>query len=61
MVNMSAKFDEEAHNGLVYTLFTSVHCISIYVHCVLDLWPVTSEINKVYSLVIENKSAKFDE
>ena len=23
MVNMSAKFDEESHNGLVYIVFTS--------------------------------------
>ena len=30
MVNMSAKFDEEAHNGLVSIMFTSLFlCMSI--------------------------------
>ena len=59
IVNMSAKFDEKAHNGSV---FYRVHkLISIYVNSDLDLWPLTSKINRVHSLVIVNMSAKFDE
>ena len=59
MANMYAKFDEEAHNGSV---FYRVHkLISIYVNCDLDLWPLTSKINRVHPLVIVNMSAKFDE
>ena len=34
--------------------------ISIYVHCDLDLWPLTSKINRVHPLVMVNMSAKFD-
>ena len=30
---------------------------SIYVHCDLDLWPVTSKNNKVYSLTVVNVSS----
>ena len=106
MANMSAKFDQEAHNGLVAIVFTSLfpymsivtltfdlwppksigfilspwltclpslikkytmvyfYCvhkvISIYVHCDLDLWPLTSKINRVYPLIMVNMSAKFD-
>ena len=42
MVNMSAKFDEEAHNGFVSTVFTSLFpCISI-VTLTFDLWPPKS-------------------
>ena len=55
---MSAKFDEEAHNGLVYPVHK---LISIYIHCDLQLWPVTSKINRVYSLTMVNMSAKFDD
>ena len=57
MPNMSAKFDQEAHNGLVYRVHK---LISIYVHCDLDLWPLTSKINRVHPLIIVNMSAKFD-
>ena len=49
MVNMSAKFDKEIHNGLVYRVHK---LIFIYVHCVLDLWP---------PLTVANMSAKFDQ
>ena len=42
----------------------SLYCvhklISIYVHCDLDLWPLTSKINRVHPLVMVNMSAKFD-
>ena len=34
MVNMSAKFDEDAHNGCLYHVH---NIISTYVHCDLDL------------------------
>ena len=37
MVNMSAQFDEEAHNGLVAIVFTSLFPYIKYVNCVLDL------------------------
>ena len=36
MVNMSAKFDEEAHVGLVYIVFTSLFQ---YIP-----WPLTSDL-----------------
>ena len=43
MVNMSAKFDEEAHNGLVCIRFTAYfHTCSLYVLYDLDLWPPKS-------------------
>ena len=57
MVNMSAKFDEEAHNGVVANLFTSLF---LYMS-ILTFWPVTSKINRVYSLIMLNMSAKFNE
>ena len=56
MINMSAKFDEEAHNGLVSIRFTD------YFHiCPLWPWPLTSKINRVHPLTKVNISAKFDE
>ena len=58
MANMSAKFDEEAHNGLVYRVHK---LISIHVNCDLDLCPLTSKTNRVHPLVLVNMSAKFDE
>ena len=41
MVNISAKFDEEIHNGLVAIMFTSLFPYN-YVHYDLDLWPPKS-------------------
>ena len=35
--------------------------ISIYVHCDLDLWPLTSTINRVHPCTMANMSAKFDQ
>ena len=56
MVNMPAKFDEEAHNSLVCTRFTA------YFHtCPLWPWPLTSKINRVHPLTKVNISVKFDE
>ena len=43
MANMSAKFDEEAHNGLVSILFTSLHIVFPYMSIVtltFDLRPI---------------------
>ena len=34
--------------------------ISIYVHCDLDLWPLTSKINRVHPVIMVNMSAKLD-
>ena len=34
--------------------------ISIYLHCDLDLWPLTSKINRVHPLIMVNMYAKFD-
>ena len=39
MANMSAKFDEEAHNGLVYIMFTSLSLYVSIVTLTFDLWP----------------------
>ena len=55
---MSAKFDEEAQNGLVYRVHK---LISIYVNCDLDLCPLTSKIHRVHPRIIVNMSAKFAE
>ena len=61
MPNMSTKYDQEAHNGLVYRDHRVHKLISIYVHCDLDLWHLTFKINRVYPLTMVNMSAKFDE
>ena len=56
MVNMSAKFDEEASNNLVCIRFTA------YFHtCPLWPWRLTSKINRVHPLTMVNISAKFEE
>ena len=60
MINMSAKFDEEAHDGLVAIMFTRLFQF-LHVNCDLELWPLTSKINWVYPLTMANMSAKFDE
>ena len=39
MVNMSAKFDEEAHNGLVSIVLTSLFLYMSIVTLNFDLWP----------------------
>ena len=53
MVNMSAKFDEEAHNGLVSHLVTSLLPY-------MSIVTLTSKINRVHLLTMVNISAKFD-
>ena len=42
MVNMSAKSDEEAHNGLVAIVFTSLFLYMSIVILNFDLWPSKS-------------------
>ena len=42
MVNMSAKFDQEAHNGLVSIVFTSLFPYMSIVTLTFDLWPPKS-------------------
>ena len=37
MANMSAKFDEEAHNGLIYIVFTSSFPYTSIVTLTFDL------------------------
>ena len=54
MVNMSAKFDEEARNGLVTYLVTSLLPY-------MSIVTLTSKINRVHLLTMVNMSAKFDE
>ena len=58
MANMYAKFDEEAHNGLVSILFTSLFP---YLYSDLYLWPLTLKINRNHSLTLANMYAKFGE
>ena len=41
-MDMSAKFDEEAHNGLVSILFTSLFLYMAIVTLTFDIWPAKS-------------------
>ena len=50
---MSAKFDEDAHNGLVYWVHSSFPYVSTVT--------LTFKINRVHPLTMVNTSAKFDE
>ena len=70
MVNMSVKFDEEEHNILVSIVFMRRFRKNFptrkipdiqYIHCDIDLWPLTSKINGVYPFTMVNISAKFVE
>ena len=54
MVNMSAKFDEEAQNSWVSIMFTSLFPY-------MSIMTLTSKINRVHPLTMANMSAKFDE
>ena len=42
MANMSAKFDQEAHNGLIAIVFTSLFPYMTIVTLTFDLWPQQS-------------------
>ena len=61
MANMSAKFDKVAHKCQPFGFFCVHKLFSIYVYRDLDLWPLTSKINRVHPLIIVNMSAKFAE
>ena len=54
MVNMSAKFNEEAHNGLVLSVFTSLFPY-------ISIATLTSKLNRVHPLTMANTSGKFYE
>ena len=56
MANMSGKFDEEAHNGLVSIVFTS-----LFPYMSIVTLTLTSKINRVHPLTMANMSGKFDE
>ena len=45
MANMSAKFDEEAHSGLVSIMFTSLLPYMFIVTLTFDLWPPKSIVS----------------
>ena len=49
MINMSAKFDEEEHNGLDSIVFTSLFPYMSIVNLNFDLWPLKS-IGSILSL-----------
>ena len=57
MVNMSAKFDQEAHNGLVAIVFTRLFP---YISILTLTFDLTFKINRVHSLTMVNMSAMFD-
>ena len=58
MDNMSAKFDQEAQNGLVAIVFTSLFLYRSIVTLIFE--PLTSKINRVHPLTMVNMSAKCD-
>ena len=58
MINMSAKFDKETRNGVVYIVFTSLFPYMSIVTLTFDLWPQKS--HRVHPLIMINMSAKFD-
>ena len=59
MVNMSAKFDKEAHKGVVTIVFTSLFPYMSIVTWTFDFWPPKS-IGFIHPLIMVNTSAKFD-
>ena len=59
MVNISAKFYEAEHTGLVSIAFTNLFPYMSIVTLTFD--PLISKINRVHPLVIVNICAKFDE
>ena len=56
MVNMSAKFDKEMHNGLVSSVSTSSFQYMSIVTLTFDL-----KINRVHPFNMANMSAEFDQ
>ena len=61
MVNMSVKFYEETHNGLVSIMFTSLFPYMSIVTLTFDLWPPKSIGIILPPLTMVYMSAKFDE
>ena len=59
MVNRSAKYDKEIHNGLVSILFTSLSPYMSIVTLTFDL--KNGKIIRVHPLIMVNMSAKFDQ
>ena len=57
MANISAKFDQESQK---FSRNRVHKIISIYVHCDLDLWPLTPKINRIHPHTMVNMSAKLD-
>ena len=55
MANMSAKFDDDAHNSVVCIGFTAYFCT-----CLLWPWHFTSKINRYHSLTMANMSVKLE-
>ena len=53
MANMCAKFDLEAHNGLVSIVFTSLFRY-------MSIVTLTSKIYRVHPLIMVSMSAKFE-
>ena len=49
MANMSAKFDEEAHNGLASIVLTNLFLYMCVMTLTFDLWPPKS-IGSILSL-----------
>ena len=58
MANMSAKLDQEAHNGLVSIVFTK---LCPYMSIVTLIFDLTFKSNRVHPLTMANMSAKFDQ
>ena len=56
MTNKSTKFDQEAHNGLVAIVFTSLLPYMSIVTLTFDL-----KIKRVHPLTMANMSTKFDQ
>ena len=59
MINMSAKYNEVEPQR--FSLYRVHKLISIYNDCVLDLWPLTSKINRVHPSTMAHMSGKCDE
>ena len=58
MANMSAKFDREAHNGLIAIVFTSLFPYMTIVTFTFDLWPQQS-IGSILSTCLPSLIKKY--
>ena len=57
MAYVSAKLYEDSDNGLVCIMFKSL----LYANCDIDIWPLTSKLNRVHTPTMANTPDKFDE